>query len=100
MSCHRHDDRHALVRCLAFNSENIVSGSWDNTIKVWNARTGVLKSTLEGHDGRVLHLCFDENKIVRWHIRMCTICPPALTRRVLTAGEWLGRPDRAGLVGL
>lgn len=42
-----------------------MSGSWDNTIKVWSTKTGKLKNTLDGHDGRVLHLDFDQNKIVR-----------------------------------
>ncbi len=54
-----------IHRCVAFNEETIVSGSWDNTIKVWSTKTGKLKNTLDGHDGRVLHLDFDQNKIVR-----------------------------------
>jgi len=52
------------VRCVAFDSSTIVSGSWDNKIKIWNLETGELKNTLEGHDSRVLCLAFDEKKIV------------------------------------
>jgi WD40 repeat protein len=68
-------------RCVAFNDENIVSGSWDNTIKVWSTKTGKLKNTLDGHDGRVLHLDFDQNKIVR-------SAAPLGTREFLITHHW------------
>ncbi|KAL6046874.1 Vegetative incompatibility protein HET-E-1 [Balamuthia mandrillaris] len=52
------------VRCVAFNESHIVSGSWDNNIKVWDTTSGLLKNTLVGHSSRVLCLAFDEKKIV------------------------------------
>ena len=33
------------------DSENIVSASDDNTVRVWSAITGDLEQTLEGHSG-------------------------------------------------
>lgn len=53
-----------LFRCVAFDSKTIVSGSWDNYIKVWDLNTGDLKKSLLGHESRVLCLAFDEKKIV------------------------------------
>jgi hypothetical protein len=36
------------------NSDVIVSASEDQTLRVWNARTGHMQRTLEGHTGHVL----------------------------------------------
>ena len=47
-----HDDH--VVTCLEFDGFRIVSGSDDNTLKVWSAVTGNLIRTLLGHTGELL----------------------------------------------
>ncbi|RKZ48455.1 MAG: hypothetical protein DRR00_19485 [Candidatus Parabeggiatoa sp. nov. 3] len=49
--------------CLAFspNGESLASGSWDNTIKLWNVKSGQLLQTLEGHQDLVLSIAFSFN---------------------------------------
>jgi WD40 repeat protein len=50
-------DQSNLIGCINQKSVNnrreandlIVSGSWDNMLKVWNAQTGKVVETLEGH---------------------------------------------------
>ena len=37
----------------------IASGSDDKTVKLWNTNTGQCESTLIGHIGSVLSVCFD-----------------------------------------
>ena len=37
----------------------LASGSDDNTVKLWNTNTGDCVSTLTGHTGSVLSVCFD-----------------------------------------
>ncbi|KAJ1689646.1 hypothetical protein LUZ63_013801 [Rhynchospora breviuscula] len=51
-------DAHAdYVSCVRFSSSArppvFVSGSWDRTVKVWNAENLKLQYTLRGHKGRV-----------------------------------------------
>ena len=46
-----HDDH--VITCLQFCNNRIVSGSDDNTLKVWNATTGKCLRTLGGHTGGV-----------------------------------------------
>ena len=46
-----HDDH--VITCLQFSNNRIVSGSDDNTLKVWNATTGKCLRTLAGHTGGV-----------------------------------------------
>lgn len=52
------------VYSLQFDNQVIVSGSRDNTIKVWDMATRCCLLTLEGHTGSVLCLQFDETKII------------------------------------
>ncbi len=49
--------------CLAFSpdGESLASGSWDNTIKLWEVKTGKLLQTLEGHQDLVLSIAFSFN---------------------------------------
>ena len=44
----------------------IISGSRDNTIKIWDANTGECLKTLEGHSNRVLSVAYspDGTKII------------------------------------
>lgn len=46
-----HDDH--VITCLQFCGNRIVSGSDDNTLKVWSAATGKCLRTLVGHTGGV-----------------------------------------------
>ncbi|XP_022059183.2 F-box/WD repeat-containing protein 7-like isoform X1 [Acanthochromis polyacanthus] len=46
-----HDDH--VITCLQFSGNLIVSGSDDNTLKVWSAVTGKCLRTLTGHTGGV-----------------------------------------------
>ena len=45
---------------LAFTSDGttLASGNWDNTIRLWDARTGHLKDTLIGHTDTITSLVF------------------------------------------
>ena len=56
------------VLSVAFSPDGkrIVSGSGDQTVKVWNAQTGQEPLTLKGHTGWVLSVCFspDGKRIV------------------------------------
>ena len=37
--------------CFSSDGKQIASGSWDETVKIWNASSGELQSTLRGHTG-------------------------------------------------
>jgi len=53
-----------LVYSVAVSGDKIVSGSADNTIKVWNLATGELERTLSGHSGSVTSVTVSGDKIV------------------------------------
>ncbi|KAH9974236.1 WD40-repeat-containing domain protein [Lactifluus volemus] len=53
------------VYCLEFDSKRIISGSRDQTIKVWDIRTGRCLGTFRGHHGSVLCLKFEKD----WDIK-------------------------------
>lgn len=59
-----HDDH--VITCLQFNplSNLIVSGSDDNTLKVWSSETGRCLRTLTGHTGGVWSSQFSPNNII------------------------------------
>ena len=52
-----------FVSSLAFspNGQIVVSGSWDNTIRLWNPRTEEHLTTLTGHTDRVTSVAFSAN---------------------------------------
>jgi hypothetical protein len=56
-----HED---LVRCVRFNSEYVISGSYDNSIRIWDFKTGKELHKLQKHTNRVFRLQFDDVKIV------------------------------------
>ncbi|GCA74180.1 protein TolB [Microcystis aeruginosa NIES-2520] len=43
---------------FSLDGKTLVSGSWDNTIKLWNVETGQEIRTLKGHDGLVFSVNF------------------------------------------
>ena len=48
------DAARAQVECVAaLSNDSVVSGSRDNTLKVWDALSGECLQTLRGHTGRV-----------------------------------------------
>ncbi len=56
------------VRSVALSQDGskVVSGSWDRTERIWDAATGALTATLEGHSGSVrsVALSQDGSKVV------------------------------------
>lgn len=52
------------VMCLQFDDSFLITGGYDNTIKVWNIETGECLRTLTGHALCVRALHFDEAKLI------------------------------------
>ncbi|XP_010863387.1 F-box/WD repeat-containing protein 7 isoform X1 [Esox lucius] len=57
-----HDDH--VITCLQFCGDLIVSGSDDNTLKVWSALTGKCLRTLVGHTGGVWSSQMDGSVVI------------------------------------
>ncbi|XP_078514869.1 F-box/WD repeat-containing protein 7-like isoform X1 [Lissotriton helveticus] len=57
-----HDDH--VITCLQFCGNRIVSGSDDNTLKVWSAITGECVQTLVGHTGGVWSSQMRDNIVI------------------------------------
>lgn len=56
-----------LVRALHFDQTKIVSGSYDQSIRVWDINTGACLHHFDGcHSSWVFDVMFDETKIVRY----------------------------------
>jgi eukaryotic-like serine/threonine-protein kinase len=51
---------------FAFSADGtrLCAGSWDCAVRVWDAQTGELKTTLVGHEERVMGATFAEDRIV------------------------------------
>ena len=66
------------VAALCLLSDGLASGSWDNTIRLWDAATGAETARLEGHLSGVAALCrlpdgrlasgSDDNTIRLWNV--------------------------------
>jgi WD40 repeat protein len=52
------------VRSVAFSPDGrqVVSGSDDNTVRLWDAATGALQQTLKGHSSWVSSVAFSPNR--------------------------------------
>lgn len=78
------------VYCLEFDSQTIITGSRDKTIKIWSLRTGKLQATLRGHAGSVLCLKFDKSGFMVSGSSDCSVFVwdlNALTAGARTAGS-------------
>jgi WD40 repeat protein len=54
-----HND--SVCSLAVLQNGDLASGSWDNTIKIWDTNTGSLKRTLVGHTGYVWSLAVLQN---------------------------------------
>ena len=53
------------VESVAFGEGNILaSGSYDNSVKIWNAENGQLIRTLNGHTNSVISVAFGEGNVL------------------------------------
>ncbi|KAF9430724.1 hypothetical protein BGZ76_000729 [Entomortierella beljakovae] len=52
------------IYCIQFDDDKIVSGSRDNTIKIWDLTSEVCLRTYVGHTASVLCLQYDDTRIV------------------------------------
>jgi F-box/WD-40 domain protein MET30 len=52
------------VMCLQFDDSILATGSYDNTIKIWDIETGECLRTLTGHTLGIRALQFDDNKLI------------------------------------
>lgn len=70
------------VMCLQFNEIILATGSYDNTIKIWDIETGEEIRTLQGHESGIRCLQFDDSKLIsgsidrtlkvwNWHTGEC-----------------------------
>eukprot|EP01091_Cochliopodium_minus_P003905 TRINITY_DN13853_c0_g1_i1.p1 TRINITY_DN13853_c0_g1~~TRINITY_DN13853_c0_g1_i1.p1 ORF type:complete len:507 (-),score=117.43 TRINITY_DN13853_c0_g1_i1:14-1534(-) len=52
-----------FISCMKMYRNNVVSGSSDNTVKIWNVRNKNSLFSLEGHFGKITSVDFNEIKI-------------------------------------
>ncbi|KAG0006209.1 hypothetical protein BGZ80_002536 [Entomortierella chlamydospora] len=52
------------VMCLQFDDSFLITGSYDNTVRIWNIETGECLRTLTGHALCVRALHFDDAKLI------------------------------------
>ena len=85
------------VESLAFLSDgmSVVSGSWDNTVRLWDTQTGGVVKTFRGHTDRVSHVSVSPDRtmiasgswdytIRLWGLRTGECC------RVIGQNTWVG----------
>eukprot|EP01063_Lacrimia_lanifica_P016800 TRINITY_DN2337_c1_g1_i1.p1 TRINITY_DN2337_c1_g1~~TRINITY_DN2337_c1_g1_i1.p1 ORF type:complete len:592 (+),score=169.67 TRINITY_DN2337_c1_g1_i1:139-1776(+) len=61
---HGLDGHKNAVTCLQFDEERVVSGSLDNTVRIWDRATGECERTLTGHRDKVWCVQFEGSRLV------------------------------------
>jgi len=79
------------VYCLEFDSKRIISGSRDQTIKVWDIQTGRCLGTFRGHHGSVLCLKFEKDWDIKGDGRKGLMVSGSSDRRAFVWDIWIGK---------
>ncbi|MBS0604660.1 MAG: F-box/WD repeat-containing protein [Verrucomicrobia bacterium] len=61
---HTLEGHDGIVFSLALDGQTLFSGSFDNTIKIWNLNTNTCTATLQGHNGPVCSLALDGQLLI------------------------------------
>ncbi|KAI9463978.1 WD40 repeat-like protein [Lactarius psammicola] len=87
----RHLRGHAdSVYCLEFDSQRIISGSRDQTIKAWDIKTGRCLGTFRGHYGSVLCLKFEKDWDIQGDKKKGFMVSGSSDRRACVWDMWIG----------
>ena len=78
------------VYCLEFDSKRIISGSRDQTIKVWDIQTGRCLGTFRGHYGSVLCLKFEKDWDIKGGGKKGFMVSGSSDRRACVWDIWIG----------
>jgi len=78
------------VYCLEFDSKRIISGSRDQTIKVWDIQTGRCLGTFRGHYGSVLCLKFEKDWDIKGDGSKGFMVSGSSDRRACVWDIWIG----------
>jgi WD40 repeat protein len=69
------------VSCIDFSGHHLITGSWDQTIRMWDINTGVCLNSMTGHTANIKHLqtadhrivsSSNDNTLMEWDMRSCT----------------------------
>jgi F-box and WD-40 domain protein 1/11 len=91
---HGHSDS---VYCIQFDRTRLISGSRDQTVKIWNLISGKVVQTLKGHSGSVLCLQYDQHLLLTGSSDATLIgwAMPSGTRLFVLSGHLAGVLDVA-----
>jgi F-box and WD-40 domain protein 1/11 len=78
------------VYCLEFDSKRIISGSRDQTIKMWDIQTGRCLGTFRGHYGSVLCLKFEKDWDIKGDGKKGFMVSGSSDRRACVWDIWIG----------
>jgi F-box and WD-40 domain protein 1/11 len=78
------------VYCLEFDSKRIISGSRDQTIKVWDIQTGRCLGTFRGHHGSVLCLKFEKDWDIKGDGKKGFMVSGSSDRKACVWDIWIG----------
>ena len=78
------------VYCLEFDSQRIITGSRDQTIKAWDIRTGCCLGTFRGHHGSVLCLKFEKDWDIRGDKKEGFMVSGSSDRKAFVWDIWIG----------